>query len=368
LRRENIRLTLLAIEVLNHNLKELETLAKKTKVFISTVGPFALYGTPVVEACVKNGTHYLDVTGEVPWVHDIISQFQTTAQQNGSIVIPQCGFDSVPSDILTYMLVKHARDTHSEGLETAINTIQRVKGEFSGGTIASAIGLSSVYPATYLMKTFRPFALSPVKPAAEQNSSVPAKTLRSSLTGTWNIPELGIVGNWPGTMMDRAIVHRSWGLFDAGSWYGQKFRFTQLLGSKSTMAGAIMSYGMMILQLVMLFPPGRWALSKLAYEPGNGPTREDAKKFYLKMKALATTESGRRLIAKMDLDGCLYHFTGVFVAEAALELLKGGENLATKQKGFVTSACLESGYVDRLLKAPGVRITVEELADKSARL
>jgi hypothetical protein len=266
------------------------------------------------------------------------------------------------------MLVKHARETGSEGLTTAINTIQRIRGEFSGGTMASAMSLSSVYPATYLMKTFQPFALSPVKPAAEQIGSVPPRSLRSALTGTWDLPELGIVGNWPGTMMDRAIVHRSWGLFDSGSWYGDKFRFTQLLAAKSTLAGAMRSYGLLFLQIVMLFAPGRWALKKLVYEPGQGPTREEAKKYFLKMKAIGTTESGKRIVAKMDLDGCLYHFTGVFVAEAALEILRGGDNLARKHAGFVTSACLEGGYVDRLSKAPGIRILVEDLPEKSAKL
>ena len=51
----------LALEVLDHTLSELEKLAKKTKVLITTVGPYAIYGTPVVEACAKHGTHYLDV-------------------------------------------------------------------------------------------------------------------------------------------------------------------------------------------------------------------------------------------------------------------------------------------------------------------
>ena len=41
--------------------KDLDRLVKKTRVLLNTVGPYHLYGSPVVEACAKNGTHYLDV-------------------------------------------------------------------------------------------------------------------------------------------------------------------------------------------------------------------------------------------------------------------------------------------------------------------
>ena len=65
---------------------DLDALAKKTKLLISTVGPYHLYGTPVVEACAINGTHYLDVTGESAWVYDIVRQYHDLAQRTGAIV------------------------------------------------------------------------------------------------------------------------------------------------------------------------------------------------------------------------------------------------------------------------------------------
>ena len=65
---------------------ELDALVKKTKVLINTVGPYHLYSTPVVEACAKNGTHYLDVTGESPWVLDMIRKYDETAKASGAIV------------------------------------------------------------------------------------------------------------------------------------------------------------------------------------------------------------------------------------------------------------------------------------------
>lgn len=46
--------------VMNLNEKELDALAKRTRLVISTVGPFQLYGSDTFAACAKNSTHYLD--------------------------------------------------------------------------------------------------------------------------------------------------------------------------------------------------------------------------------------------------------------------------------------------------------------------
>lgn len=75
-----------AIEVVQQTSNELNALAKQTKVLITTVGPFYLYGKPVVEACVNNGTHYLDCTGETPWVKDMVEQYHEKAKKTGAIV------------------------------------------------------------------------------------------------------------------------------------------------------------------------------------------------------------------------------------------------------------------------------------------
>jgi len=69
----------------------LNALAKKTRLIISTVGPYGLYGEHAFKACAENGTHYLDVTGEVPFVADMIKKYEKTAKESGSIMIPQIG-------------------------------------------------------------------------------------------------------------------------------------------------------------------------------------------------------------------------------------------------------------------------------------
>jgi short subunit dehydrogenase-like uncharacterized protein len=77
----------------------LMAMAAQTRVVLSTAGPFALYGSPLVAACVHNKTHYVDITGETPWVRAMIDAHHAQAAAQGTRIVPGCGFDSVPSDI-----------------------------------------------------------------------------------------------------------------------------------------------------------------------------------------------------------------------------------------------------------------------------
>jgi short subunit dehydrogenase-like uncharacterized protein len=102
-------------------------LAKKTKVFISTVGPYCIYGEPAFKACAENGTHYLDVTGEVLYVKNMIEKYEKTAQATGAIMVPQIGIDSAPADLVTWTLVNMIRDRFSAPTAEAIVSVHDIK-------------------------------------------------------------------------------------------------------------------------------------------------------------------------------------------------------------------------------------------------
>lgn len=88
------------------NVDQLTEIAEKTKVIISTVGPFARYGTPLVAVCAHSGTNYCDITGEVHWVRQMIDKYDDVANQTGAKLVSCCGCDSVPWDISTFMQAK----------------------------------------------------------------------------------------------------------------------------------------------------------------------------------------------------------------------------------------------------------------------
>jgi len=88
----------------------LNRLAAQTRVVATTAGPFSLYGTKLVEACVRNRTHYCDITGETPWIRRLIDRHHAQALSEGTRIIPCCGFDSIPSDFGAWLMSRHIRD------------------------------------------------------------------------------------------------------------------------------------------------------------------------------------------------------------------------------------------------------------------
>src|SRR5664279_2563324 len=114
----------------------IDTMVKRTRVLLTTAGPFAVYGTGIVDACVRFRTHYCDITGETPWVRSLIDRYQEKAAAEGTKLIPFCGFDSVPSD-LGAMLIADAL-----GPQTAtVTALFQMAGGLNGGTLASALNM-----------------------------------------------------------------------------------------------------------------------------------------------------------------------------------------------------------------------------------
>ena len=95
-----------------NNPDSIDQLVQKTRVICTTVGPYALYGSVMVEACVKHGTHCCDLTGETPWMRKMIDQHQTAAESSGAKIVHTCGFDSIPSDIGVYFLQQCMREKY----------------------------------------------------------------------------------------------------------------------------------------------------------------------------------------------------------------------------------------------------------------
>jgi len=116
-------------------------LANKTRVICTTVGPYALYGTSVVAACVEAGTHYCDLTGEVHWMADIISQFQGAAEHSGAKIVHTCGFDCIPFDLGAWFLQDAMLKEHAVPAKEIKTRVGKFSGAASGGTVASLLNM-----------------------------------------------------------------------------------------------------------------------------------------------------------------------------------------------------------------------------------
>ncbi|OGM48631.1 hypothetical protein ABOM_002060 [Aspergillus bombycis] len=346
---------------------ELNDLAKRTRLVISTVGPFALFGSETFAACARNGTHYLDCTGEVPWLKDMIQQHDPVARENGSIMIPCCGFDCVPSDLSTWVAANYIRrhfGTQTGRVDVCIHSVQ---GGISGGTLASVLQAFELHSLRHLYKAHAPYSLSPRRPAP----TVPVQrtSIWTKLFGLLWIRQLGWMAYQPQGPVDRAIVHRSWGLLEPTTVaYGHRFEFHAWFKIWGPVAAILWHLGGLILAPLILLRPIRKLLPKLWYEPGTGASQDKIEKNWFEYRCVAEADTATKVkpkaLVRMRYEGDAYIFTAAALGEAARILLWQKDTWAHNFGGGVlTSATLGDHYVSQL-RAAGV--TIEARRDDPA--
>ena len=101
-------------------------------VVLNCAGPFAGTADAMVDACLDTGTHYLDITGELP-VFERLRRRGPDAEAAGVTVLPGVGFDVVPTDCLAAHL--HDRLPDATHLSLAFDT----DGGVSSGTLKTAL-------------------------------------------------------------------------------------------------------------------------------------------------------------------------------------------------------------------------------------
>jgi len=115
----------------------IDMMASRTKVVLTTVGPYQLYGDEVVAACVRHGTHYVDLCGEPGWMREMIDEHQQAAEKSGAQICFSCGFDSIPFDLGVLLLQKEMQKRYGKPASRIRCRVRSMEGTFSGGTAAS---------------------------------------------------------------------------------------------------------------------------------------------------------------------------------------------------------------------------------------
>ncbi|KAJ8119006.1 hypothetical protein OPT61_g120 [Boeremia exigua] len=362
LRKLNANRKLPEVETCELEPDQLNTLVKKTKLLITTVGPFMHYGEPVLAACAANGTHYLDSTGEVPWIYDMVAKYDALAKSNKSIIIPEAGLDSVPADIMAYVLARAVRKKFQADCERVIMTLYDFKSGISGGTSLTMLELFSNYSLGHLAKSMHPYSLSPKK--FDKQLDKPADSPSGGLLGLPNVPELGGLQT-TGLMasVDTCIVHRSAGLYG----YGPRFRFNEYFRAKSLVQGLIIKVALGLISLLLALPPTRWILAPLFKKflipgPGEGPTRESMKNDFMSYRGVGVAEgSGQKVTAKLDCGHGGYAATAITLAAAANVILRGRLDETEAGRlggGILTPATLGDQFVDNLNDF-GMKVSVD---------
>ncbi len=294
-------------------------MVEQGRVIISTVGPYAHYGELLVKACATAGVDYCDLTGEVPWMHRMISKYGEIARESGSRLLHCCGFDSVPSDLGVYHLQKRSEADHGEPCIDISMRLEDAKGGVSGGTIASLVNVIDEAGDTKVRRMLKdPYSLCPDegKPTVRQEDL--------------NLPRFEPLFNgWAGPFVMAAIntkvVHRSNALMDYG--YGKAFRYCEgLLFGPGPVGRLKINAATIALALTMLLCRVRFSrnllLDYIFPKPGQGPSARVQQQGYYKLKFIGKTASGHILTSRVTGDADPgYGSTAKIISEVALCLL-----------------------------------------------
>ncbi|WP_141277295.1 saccharopine dehydrogenase family protein [Pseudonocardia hydrocarbonoxydans] len=334
-----------------------ERLAGSTRVLVTTVGPYARYGLPVVEACARAGTHYADLTGEVLFHRDAIDRVDKIARDSGAKIVHSCGYDSIPSDLGVFVLHERAEADGAGGL-TDVSLIAGAKGGFSGGTIDSLraqVETVAADPSRRLVVADL-HSLSPeraAEPVPRQPADAPAPGRRGS-RGTWTAPFVMASYN-------TRVVRRSNALL--GFAYGRSMRYGETMGLGTGPAGAVAAVGVTagLAGLLAGFStaPTRAVLDRVLPKPGEGPSPQARAAGWFRMDIEAGTESGRRYHARVAGKGDPgYAATAVMLGESGLCLAL--DDLPDRAGSLTPASAMGSALVERLVAA-GHSYTVTDL-------
>jgi short subunit dehydrogenase-like uncharacterized protein len=311
--------------------------AESTRVVLTTVGPYVLYGGPLVAACAAAGTDYADLTGEPEFVDRTWIEHHAEAERSGARIVHCCGFDSIPHDLGAYFTVKQL----PEGVPLTVNGYVRSNASFSGGTYHSAI--NAFGRARQTMAAAKERRQAEKRPAGRSIHSAPARVRRMPGLGGWAVPLPTI---------DGPIVLRSAAGLDR---YGPDFTYGHnLLAKHLTSVGALaagVGAGFALAQL----PPARKLLLKVK-SPGEGPGEAKREQSWFKI-VFVGEGGGERVATEVKGGDPGYSETSKMLAESGLCL--AFDDLPERSGQLTTAVAMGDSLLERLQKA-GISFDVVE--------
>ena len=334
----------------------LDRLASRTRVVLSTAGPFTQHGSKMVAACVERRTHYVDITGETPWVRDLIDRHHRQAAADGTRIVPCCGFDSVPADLGTWLVARHLRETRGIDCGT-LTGCYRVAGGLNGGTLATVFLL---HDNGQMRRLADPFLLNePPVPARDvrRASRDPHRAQFDPLFGVWTAPF------FMGPINTR-VVRRSASL--AASWgegYGERFAYQECL-TLGRRGGAAAAWSLALtsaaLERLMGYRIPRAMLRRIIPKPGEGPSVAAMDGGWYRCDIAGTLPGGEVVRCRVaDTGDPGNRATTRLVCESALAIALQEESLPGQHRGGVLTPATALGQVlvDRL-RAAGMTMQV----------
>lgn len=321
----------------------------RTKVICTTVGPYAIYGSKLVAACVENKAHYCDLAGEVQWMRQMIDKHQQTAQANGVKIVHSCGFDSIPSDMGVYFIQREAKLQKGQRAKKISMRVAAMKGGLSGGTYAS---LSKVIEQAQQDKSIykvltNPYGLNPT----DQQEGEDRPDLISVV---FDKTSQSYVGPFIMAGINTKVVRRTNALSNYS--YGKDFRYDEATLNGKGFKGKIKGILAAIPLIFMTAKPKsvlKSIANKLLPKPGEGPNEEQRENGFFNLRFYVTLEDGSSAMGKVTGDKDPgYGSTSKMLAESAVCL---AVDELPKISGVLTpSVAMGDALLQRLEKSSGL--------------
>ena len=311
------------------NQASVDAVVSQTRVLVSTAGPFAKYGTPVVDACVRVRTHYADITGETFWVQQLVDTYHERASADRVRIVPCCGFDSVPSDIGAYLLARHQRAEKVRGY------FRFGGGGLNGGTVASVANLVE-------SKRAREVTRRDDFPPPHYDEWI----------GTWVGPFfMAPTNRW--VVRRSATLFASWGEpYPDGFSYHEYLKYSPPLAAAKAIAG---SSAIALAGVMLSVRPLFRAVRPLLPQPGSGPSEEQMNAGWFSCDVVGRTTAGERVRAHLESRGDAGNRSTVkMLCESALCLAL---HESTDRGGILTPATAFGDHLVMRLRGAGMTVS-----------
>lgn len=318
----------------------LRALMAQTRLVLTTVGPYQLYGNELVAACAESGVDYVDLCGEPAWMRKMIDAHQAVAQASGARIVFSCGFDSIPFDLGMLLAQDTMKARHGSHASRVRGRVRKMKGTFSGGTAASlkATMAAAAKDPGVLDLLRNPFSLTPGFTGPRQPSG--SKPMLEEDLGSWSAPFVMAAINTRNVHRSNFLLGHAWGtdlvydemIFTGPGEQGEK-RAHAVAGDKSLGAEG-------------------------GPKPGEGPSREERETGFYDVLFVAQDAAGHTV--KVSVSGDRdpgYGSTSRMIAESAVCLLT--EATATGGGIWTPASAMGRPLIARLQANAGMRFVAE---------
>jgi len=328
----------------------LAALVAQTKVVISTVGPYQLYGEPLLRACADAGTDYVDLCGEPGWMAQMIATHDAAARASGARIVFSCGFDSIPFDLGVLYLQSEAQRRFGAPLQQVRGRVRVMKGGFSGGTMASALATVEAMgrdPALARLMA-DPFALVPgfQGPAQPEGESAVYDAAAKSWTGPFVMAAINTKN-----------VHRTNAL--RGHAWGRDFVYDERMltggGAGGERRAKTLARKTRLQNLALGWRLTRGLLRLALPKPGQGPSQHERETGRYEVLFSGETAHGQPLSAEVKGDRDPgYGSTCKLISESALCLVQDVDRSMAGGGVWTPGAAMGLVLVRRLQQRAGL--------------